>query len=50
MLGSAYEISCLSEGKKYTDLNAKDFRTATYAETCQRCAFRTICWETIHVH
>ena len=50
MLSSAYEIMCLTKGQKYTDLNAEDFRVATYAETCQRCAFRTICWEKEHVY
>lgn len=50
MLSSAYEIACLTEGKKYTDLRIEDFRVAAYAETCQRCAFRTICWEKSHVY
>ena len=50
MLSSAYEIACLTEGKKYTDLNVEDFRGATYGETCQRCAFRTICWGKSHVY
>ena len=50
MLSSAYEIACLTEGKKYTDLDAKDFKVAWYADTCQRCAFRAICWEDPYVH
>ncbi len=50
MLSSAYEIACLTEGKKYTDLNVKDFKVAWYADTCQRCAFRAICWEDPYVH
>ena len=50
MISSAYEIACLTEGRKYTDLNVEDFRTAVHAETCQRCAFRAICWEKSHVH
>ena len=45
MINSAYEMGCLTEGKKYADLNVEDFRTADHAETCQRCAFRAICWE-----
>ena len=50
MLSSAYEIACLTEGKKYAHLNVEDFRVASYADTCQRCAFRVICWEEPHVH
>ena len=50
MLSSAYEIACLTEGKKYTDLNVENFRGAIYAETCQRCAFRAICWEKPYVY
>ena len=50
MISSAYEIACLTEGRKYTDLNVEDFRTAVHAETCQRCAFRAICWEKSHVY
>lgn len=50
MLSSAYEIACLIEGKKYADLNVEDFRVARYPETCRRCAFRAICWETSDVH
>ena len=50
MFGSAYEIACLTEGKKYTVLNVDDFRVTMYAENCQRCNFRAICWEEPHVH
>ena len=50
MIHSAYEIACLTEGRKYTDLNVEDFRTAVHAGTCRRCAFRAICWEKSHVH
>jgi hypothetical protein len=50
MISSAYEISCLTEGKKYKDLSAEDFQTARHAESCQRCPFRTICWEKSHAH
>ena len=50
MLSSAYEINCLTEGRKYTDLNVEDFKVATFAKTCERCAFRTICWEKEHGH
>lgn len=50
MLSSAYEIACLTEGKKYAELNVEDFRLASYAGTCQRCAFRAICWEESNVH
>ena len=50
MISSANEIACLTERKKYTALNVEDFRTAFYAETCQRCAFCSICWEKSHVH
>ncbi len=49
MCSSTYEMTCLTEGKKYTDLRVEDFRVARYAETCQRCAFRAICWEKPHV-
>lgn len=50
MISSAYEIACLTEGKKQADLNVEDFRTSVYEETCQRCAFRAICWEKSHVY
>jgi hypothetical protein len=50
MISSACEISSLTEGKKYADLSAEDFRVAHYAESCERCAFRTICWENSHAH
>jgi hypothetical protein len=42
---SAYEIDCLTEGGKYADLNVEDFSPALYSGSCQRCAFRAICWE-----
>jgi hypothetical protein len=48
---SAYEIVCLTEGEKYAGLSIEDFTRATYGESCQRCAFRAICWEGgHHVH
>jgi hypothetical protein len=50
IISSAYEIACLTDGKKYPELKAEDFRVATHAETCQRCAFRAICWEGSNVH
>ena len=50
MLSSAYEIACLTEGKKYIELDIKDFKVAWYADTCQRCAFQAICWEEPNVH
>jgi hypothetical protein len=50
IITSAYEIACLTEGRKYADLKPEDFRVAVHAETCQRCAFRAICWEDSHVH
>lgn len=42
---SAYEIACLTDGEKYAELNPEDFTPALYAASCQRCAFREICWE-----
>ena len=48
MHSSAYEINSLTEGRKYADLSIEDFRPATYPQTCQRCAFRAICWEKPH--
>ena len=50
MIGSACDITCLTEGKKYADLSAEDFQAAHHAESCQRCAFRTICWEAPYAH
>jgi len=50
MISSACEITSLTEGKKYADLSAEDFQVAHHAESCQRCAFRTICWEKTHAH
>ena len=50
MLSSAYEIACLTEGKKCAALSVEDFRVTMYAETCQRCNFRAICWEEPNVH
>ena len=50
MISSAYEMACLTDGRKYADLSVGDFRTAVHAETCQRCSFRKICWEESHVH
>ena len=50
MISSSYEIGCLTEGKKYSALSIEDFRVTSYAETCQRCNFRAICWEKPHVH
>jgi hypothetical protein len=50
MISSACEIACLTEGKKYADLSAEDFQVAHHAESCQRCAFRAICWEKPHAH
>lgn len=50
IITSAYEIACLTEGKKYAELNAEDFQAAVHPESCQRCAFRAICWEDSHAH
>ncbi|WP_439373848.1 PD-(D/E)XK nuclease family protein [Bradyrhizobium sp. DASA03120] len=50
MISSAYEITSLTEGKPFKDLSAKDFQAAQYAESCQRCSFRTICWESLHAN
>lgn len=50
MIASACEISSLTEGKKYTELAAEDFRVALNADACERCAFRSICWENVHAH
>ena len=50
MTGSAYEIACLTEDKKYAELRIDDFRSAVHAETCKRCAFRAICWEESYAH
>jgi hypothetical protein len=50
MLTSAYAISCLMDGQDYADLRAEDFRPAAHAASCERCAFRAICWEAKNVH
>jgi hypothetical protein len=50
MISSACEIICLTEGKKYADLSVDDFQVAHHAESCQRCAFRKVCWEKPYVH
>ena len=51
MIGSAYyEMSCLTDGRDYGNLDIADFHPAIHAESCQRCAFRAICWESQHVH
>jgi hypothetical protein len=50
IIESAYEMTCLTEGKKYKELDIDRFRPAAYPELCQRCAFRAICWEGQHVH
>lgn len=42
---SAYEIACLTGGEKYAELDVEDFTPALYSGSCQRCAFRAICWE-----
>lgn len=49
MINTAYEMKCLIDNTKYPALEIEYFRTANYAETCQRCAFRAICWEGPHV-
>lgn len=50
MISSAYEMACLRDGKKYADHDIEDFRAANFAGACQRCGFRTICWENPNVH
>lgn len=50
MISSACEITSLTEGKKYSELSPEDFQAARYPESCQRCAFRTICWEKSDAH
>jgi hypothetical protein len=47
---SAYEMTCLTDGYDYASLKIEDFRPAVHAESCQRCAFRAICWEGQNVH
>ncbi len=50
MIASAYEMTCLTEGEKYARLDMEDFTPALHAQTCQRCAFRKLCWKDEHVH
>jgi hypothetical protein len=50
IIASACEISALVDGRKYPELKPDEFRAAAYAETCQRCSFRSICWEGSNVH
>lgn len=50
MMSSAYEISCLVEGKKYQELNIHDFMPAAHEESCQTCPYRAPCWETANAH
>lgn len=44
---TAYEMQCLSEGKKYTELDVSDFRTAYDGETCAACVYQEICMEAV---
>jgi hypothetical protein len=50
IISSACEMSSLVDGRKYPDLKPDDFLPAVRAETCQRCSFRSICWEGSNVH
>lgn len=50
MISSAFEITCLTEGKKYDELTASDFHMARQPDSCQRCSFRKICWEKVDAH
>lgn len=50
MISSAYEMTCLTDGTDPKDLAFDDFLPALSPESCQRCAFRGICWEGQNVH
>jgi hypothetical protein len=50
IISSAYEMSCLTDGKKHGELSVDDFTPAIHAETCQSCPFRALCWEDAYVH
>ena len=50
IIASAYEMACLTDGQNYADFSVEDFRPALHAESCERCAFRAICWEAENVH
>ncbi len=42
---SAYEMICLSEGKRYDDQNIDDFNYAFDGATCEACVFQRLCPE-----
>jgi len=45
MIASAYEMSCLTNNTDYSALQIEDFSPAVFADSCQRCPFRGVCWE-----
>ena len=44
---SAYEMECLAEGKKFTELDMGDFRTAHDGTACEVCVYQAICTEAV---
>jgi hypothetical protein len=47
---SAYEMQCLVDQRKSTDIELEDFLPAYAAESCQTCQFRSLCWEKVNAH
>ena len=45
MQSSAYEMSCLVDGRKNAELNAEEFDVARFPEACDSCSYRAECWE-----
>lgn len=42
---TATEMLLATGGRRATDLSAEDFAVARFANTCQSCAFKKVCWE-----
>lgn len=45
MQTSAYEMACLIDGRKSTDLALEEFDVARFPEACDSCSYKSHCWE-----
>lgn len=44
---SAVQMALASEGKKNLELQASDFPATRSPDVCQRCPYRSLCWEAV---
>jgi PD-(D/E)XK nuclease superfamily len=47
---TSYEMSCLVDGRKPSELSLSDFRVAQFPDTCDACSYKSFCWDVAHAN